>query len=117
MAGCESSTSSWSINNRVHRAEHAAALGDRVELLQHRLFYEVGELVNDEGAPVGVAGQTALVVDDKADRTGNLNAEPLCVIDPGFSQVSEGFTHFNAFSDQLESDRLRNVHHCAQFLA
>ena len=101
----------------LHRAEHAAALGDRFELLQHRLFDEVGELVDDEGALVGIAGQTALVVDDKADRTRNLNAEPLCVIDPGFSQMGEGFTHFNAFSDQLESDRLRNVHHCAQFLA
>ena len=38
----------------LHRAQHAAALGDRLELLQHRLLDEVGQLLDDEAALVRV---------------------------------------------------------------
>jgi hypothetical protein len=36
--------------HRLHRAEHAAALGDPLELLQHRLLDQVGQLLDDERA-------------------------------------------------------------------
>jgi hypothetical protein len=37
----------------LHRAQHAAALGDRLELLQHRLLDQVGQLVDDEAPWLG----------------------------------------------------------------
>ena len=54
----------------LHRAQNPAALGDRLELLQHRFFDEVGELVDDERALVRVLvlRQAPLAVDDELDR-------------------------------------------------
>ena len=54
----------------LHRAEHAAALGDAVELGEHRLLDEVGQLLDDEAAlqRVLVHGQAPLLVDDQLDR-------------------------------------------------
>ena len=56
----------------LHRAEDAAALGDLVELLEHGLLDEVGQLVDDERAleRVLVDGQAPLTVDDELDREG-----------------------------------------------
>ncbi|MCW0416172.1 hypothetical protein NB689_001926 [Xanthomonas sacchari] len=54
----------------VHRAEHATALADRLELLVHRFFHQVGELLDDEAALPGVLAevQPQLLVDDHLDR-------------------------------------------------
>ena len=54
----------------LHRPQNPAALGDRLELFQHRLFHQVGELVDDEGALVRVLvlRQAPLAVDDELDR-------------------------------------------------
>jgi hypothetical protein len=54
----------------LHRAQHAAAVGDLLELGQHSLFDQFGQLVDDEGALVGVLvlGQAPLAVDDQLDR-------------------------------------------------
>jgi hypothetical protein len=54
----------------LHRAQHAAAVGDLLELGQHRFFHQFGQLVDDEGALVGVLvlGQAPLAVDDQLDR-------------------------------------------------
>ena len=53
-----------------HRAEHAAARRDRVEFLEHRLFHQVGEFINDEGTLIGVlvSGHAEFAVDDELDR-------------------------------------------------
>ena len=54
----------------LHRAQHAAALGDRLELLQHRLLDQVGQLVDDERALVRVLvlREPPFAVDDQLDR-------------------------------------------------
>src|SRR5947209_3513048 len=56
----------------LHRAEHAAALGDRLELLQHRLLDEIGQGLDDERALVRilVLSQSPFPVDDELDRHG-----------------------------------------------
>src|SRR3546814_15145365 len=56
----------------LHRAEHPAALGDALELLEHRLLDEIGELVDHEAALVGVLvhGEPPLLVDDHLDGQG-----------------------------------------------
>jgi hypothetical protein len=54
----------------LHRAQHAAALGDALELAQHRFFHQLGQLVDDEAALVRVLvlRQAPLAVDDQLDR-------------------------------------------------
>jgi hypothetical protein len=56
----------------LHGAEHAAAVGDALELGEHRLLDQVGELVDDEGAleRVLVHRQAPLLVDDHLDGQG-----------------------------------------------
>ena len=53
-----------------HRAEHTAALADRLEFLEHRFFDEVGQFIEDEGPLVRilVLGQAPFAVDDELDR-------------------------------------------------
>ena len=53
-----------------HRAEYAAAGRDRLELLQHGLLEQVGQLVDDECALVGVLvlREAPFAVDDHLDR-------------------------------------------------
>ena len=52
-----------------HGAEHAAPLGDPVELGEHRLFDQVGEFLDDKTALVHVLilGQPPFTVDDELD--------------------------------------------------
>ena len=54
----------------LHGAQHPAPLGYALELLQHRLFDEISEFLDDEGALAGVfiLGQTPFAVDDHLDR-------------------------------------------------
>jgi hypothetical protein len=54
----------------LHRAEHAAALADRLELLEDRLLDEVGQVVDDEAAlaRVLVLREPPFAVDDELDR-------------------------------------------------
>ena len=54
----------------LHRAEHPAAGADRLELRQHGLLDQVGELIDDEGAlqRVLVHRQAPLAADDQLDR-------------------------------------------------
>ena len=53
----------------LHRAQHATALGDALEFLQHRFFDQVGQFVEDERALVRVLVlcQTPFAVDDQLD--------------------------------------------------
>jgi hypothetical protein len=55
-ASCTPSTGFFldlaALNHAVYRAEHAAALADRLELLVHRPFHDVGQLVDDEAKGV-----------------------------------------------------------------
>jgi hypothetical protein len=57
---------------RFHRTQYAAALGDLFELGQDGFLHQLGELVDHEGALVGVLvlGQSPLTVDDELDRHG-----------------------------------------------
>ena len=54
----------------LHRAEHPAAVADPLELGQHRLLHQVGELIDDERAlqRVLVHRQPPLPADDQLDR-------------------------------------------------
>ena len=54
----------------LHRSEHASALGDRFELLQHRFFDQIGQLLDDERALVRILilSQTPFLVDHELDR-------------------------------------------------
>ena len=54
----------------LHRAEHAAAARDGLELLQHRFFHQIGELLDEVGALVRVLvlGEPPFLVDDQLDR-------------------------------------------------
>ncbi len=54
----------------LHRTQHAAALRDRLELLQHRFLDEVGQLLDDEAALVGVLvlAEAPFAIDDELDR-------------------------------------------------
>jgi hypothetical protein len=56
--------------HRLHRAEHAAALADRVELAVDGLLDQVGQLLERERALPGVLVlvQAELAVDDQLDR-------------------------------------------------
>ncbi len=56
----------------LHGAEHPAPLGDALELLEDGLLDEVGELLDDEAALVGVLvhGEPPLLVDDHLDGQG-----------------------------------------------
>ena len=56
----------------LHRAEHPAALVDPLELAEHGLLDEVGELVDDVAAleRVVAACEAPLAVDDELDRHG-----------------------------------------------
>ena len=56
--------------HRVHCAEHAAALGDAFELLVDRLFDEIGQRFDDEGALPRILAivQSELFRDDELDR-------------------------------------------------
>ena len=55
-----------------HGAQHAAALGDALELGQHGFFHQLGQFLDDEGALVRVfvLGQAPFAVDDELDRHG-----------------------------------------------
>ena len=54
---------------RLHRPEHPAALRDPVELREHRLFDQIGELLDDERPLVRVLvlPESPLLVDDHLD--------------------------------------------------
>ena len=55
---------------REYCPEHAAALGDALELLQHGLFHEVGQLLDQEAALIRVLAlrHAPFAVDDELDR-------------------------------------------------
>ena len=59
-----------------HGAEHAAAVGQLLELGEHRFFDQLGELFDDESALAGVLvfGQAPLAVDDELDGHGSAHA-------------------------------------------
>jgi hypothetical protein len=54
----------------LHRPEHPATVGDPVELGEHGLLDQIGELVDDRSTlqRVLVLRQTPLLVDDHLDR-------------------------------------------------
>ncbi len=56
----------------LHGAQYATAFGDALKFAQHRLFHQIGQLIEDKGPLVGVliARQSPLVVDDQLDGQG-----------------------------------------------
>ena len=59
-----------------HGAEHAAAVGDGIEFLEHRFLDQIGQFVDDEAALVRVLvlGQAPFAVDDELNRHGAAHA-------------------------------------------